>query len=53
MRVGAQIAEGVRLHDPTAEPLRRTRELLEFVRLSERVQAALSRRASRAACASA
>jgi len=38
MRAGAQIAEGVRLHDPTADPLRRTLELLEFVRLPERVR---------------
>jgi len=38
MRVGAQIAEGVRLHDQTADLLRRTRELLEFVRLPERVR---------------
>jgi oligopeptide/dipeptide ABC transporter ATP-binding protein len=38
MRVGAQIAEGVRLHDPAADVLGRTRELLEFVRLPERVR---------------
>jgi oligopeptide/dipeptide ABC transporter ATP-binding protein len=38
MRVGAQIAEGVRLHDPTADPLGRTRELLDLVRLPERAR---------------
>ncbi len=38
MRVGAQIAEGVRLHDPAADLLGRTRELLDLVRLPERAR---------------